>query len=285
MSADLGENLRMVMSKRIISVMAAGLLALAAWAPDGAKAQAVPGDIIRAEVLPGWVQADGTRMAAVRFVLAPGWKTYWRAPGDGGIPPRFDWRGSRNLSGVQFHWPTPQIGQVNGVRTIGYSGELVLPFTLSPKRDGKPVALRAALELGVCEEVCVPVTLNLRADLTGQGASDLRIHEAIAAQPISAKKAGVARVTCEVAPISDGLRLTTRIEMPRLARGETVLFEPGDPSIWTSAPETSRQGRVLTTVTELVPPSAAPFALDRSGVRYTVIAGGQAVDIQGCKGS
>ncbi len=45
---------------------------------------------VTGQVLEGWVRADGTRMAAVQLDLEPGWKTYWRAPGDAGIPPSFD---------------------------------------------------------------------------------------------------------------------------------------------------------------------------------------------------
>ncbi|MFY8145805.1 MAG: protein-disulfide reductase DsbD domain-containing protein, partial [Rhodobacter sp.] len=62
-------------------------------------------DLLSAEVLPGWRTEQGTHMAALRLTLAPGWKTYWRSPGDAGIPPLFNWSGSQNLSGVRVHWP------------------------------------------------------------------------------------------------------------------------------------------------------------------------------------
>src|SRR6056297_1113481 len=105
---------------RVRSVCARLGLALLAAAPASAHAEAaMPADVVRAEVLPGWTTGAGTRMAALRLTLAPGWKTYWRAPGDAGIPPAFDWSGSRNLKGVAFHWPAPDVFQSYGIRTIG----------------------------------------------------------------------------------------------------------------------------------------------------------------------
>ena len=58
-----------------------------------------------ADLLTGWRLEDGRHAAAIRIRLDPGWKTYWRAPGDGGIPPSFDWQGARNLAGWSVHWP------------------------------------------------------------------------------------------------------------------------------------------------------------------------------------
>jgi hypothetical protein len=63
---------------------------------------------------------------------------------------------------------------------------------------------------------------------------------------------------------------------------ETVVFEPADRSVWVAEAITSRQGSTLTSVTEMVASSGAPFALDRSGLRLTVLGGARAVQIDGC---
>ena len=104
---------------------ALGVLCLVSYA----MAQSLD-DIVKAQVLPGWRAADGTHMAALHLELADGWKTYWRSPGDVGIPPRFDWRGSRNVAGVEIMWPTPRITVDHGMYTVGYSNQLVLPMQL-----------------------------------------------------------------------------------------------------------------------------------------------------------
>jgi DsbC/DsbD-like thiol-disulfide interchange protein len=260
-----------------------GALALATTTP--AKAQGFsPDDVARVDVLPGWRTAEGTQMAALRVRLAPGWKTYWRAPGDAGIPPRFNWSRSGNLASVKFHWPTPKVYYKNGLRTVGYKGELILPIEMTAKQPGKPITLRAEVELGVCQDICVPITARLSADLKSGTARDPRISAAIARQPAPARSAGLRGVTCGVEPIADGLRLTARIDMPKLGRDEIAVFELSDQTIWISEASAKRQGRTLTATTEMVPPSNAPFLLNRSDVRITVLAAGQAVDIQGCTG-
>jgi hypothetical protein len=87
-----------------------------------------------------------------------------------------------------------------------------------------------------------------------------------------------------VDPTADGLRLTATIDLPPQGRDETVVFESGIANVWASEAATSRSGDVLTAVADLVAPSGATFALDRSGVVLTVIGDGQAVEIRGCPG-
>jgi DsbC/DsbD-like thiol-disulfide interchange protein len=243
----------------------------------------VPDDLIRAEVLRGWTTDRGTRMTALRLDLAPGWKTYWRAPGDAGIPPDFDWSGSRNLGAVALHWPAPDIFDSYGVRTIGYADELVLPIELTPREPGAPIRLSARLSLGVCETVCVPAELTFHATLDGPGRSDPAIHAALAARPVSAARAGVGTVDCALEPIADGLRLTARIAVPPLGGAEVALVETADRSVWVSEPSAERRGDALTVTADLVAAQGAPLLLDRSGLRFTLLGQGRAVDVQGCR--
>ena len=269
------------MLKSLLSSAAAALLL-------GSSAIASSGDFsldpAEFELLPGWRTPDGTHMTALRIRLAPGWKTYWRAPGDTGIPPRFNWKGSENLAAVAFHWPTPGVFYQNGLRTVGYKDELILPIELTPSRPGRPIALRANVEVGICQDICVPMSVRVSADLGQNTAPDARISAAIADQPAPARQAGLRSVTCGVEPIADGLRLTARIDMPRLGGDEIAVFELSDQTIWISEAMAKRQGGTLTATSEMVAPSNMPFLLDRSDLRITVIGAGQAVDIAGCKG-
>ena len=77
------------------------------------------------------------------------------------------------------------------------------------------------------------------------------------------------------------MRITATMALPM--RGEeTVVFEASDPSIWISEAETSRKGGKLISVTEMVADSGQPFALDRSGVKVSVLGAGKSVEISGC---
>lgn len=268
------------------SILLACLPVLAALGPPASDAEAGSGapDLQEAAqfgVLPGWRTDSGTHMTALRVTLGPGWKTYWRAPGDAGIPPRFDWEKSENLQAVEFHWPTPEVFHLNGMQTIGYRDELILPIELTP-RDGGEIALRADLEIGVCQDICMPMHVRLRADLPPSVRQDPRIRGALADTPASAREAGVRDVRCSVAPISDGLRVSAEIEMPRMNGEEVAVFEMPDQSIWVSEADVTRDGGTLSAVADMVPPNGKPFMLNRSDVRITIIGAGQAVDIRGC---
>jgi DsbC/DsbD-like thiol-disulfide interchange protein len=274
-----GTMLRQIAQILTVAGMAAGF-ALPAAAGSGLPAK---DEIAEFRVLPGWRTNDGRHFAALHVRLDTGWKTYWRAPGDAGIPPQFDWRGSRNLAAVRVHWPVPHVFAQNGMRAIGYAGELVLPLELTPKGPG-PIRLSADLDLGVCQDICMPMSVRLSADLPQGGAPDATIRGALADRPATAGEAGVASVRCTIDPIDDGLRVSARIDMPALRGDEVAVFELPDHGIWISEAHTARSGARLEAVAEMVPPENRPFFLNRSDVRITIIGAGEAVDIRGCPG-
>lgn len=249
---------------------------VAAW-PLGA--QEVPGEALRGAFLPGWRTEQGTQMTALRLTMAPGWHTYWRAPGEAGIPPQFDWTGSDNVAAVVFHWPRPQVFELNGLRAIGYEGELVLPVEITPRVAGQPVSLMAEVTLGVCRDVCLPVSLQLSQDLPLHGARDATIAAALGRVPAVVAPAAI---RCVVEPIRDGLRLQASVSIDALGRDEVAVVELRDGSIWVSEADSRRSGGTLTIGADLVPATGRPFALDRSGVTITLLAGDRAVELRGC---
>lgn len=107
--------------------------------------------------------------AGVELRLAPGWKTYWRYPGDSGVPPHFEFDQSENVKSVAVLWPAPlRFGDSDGT-TIGYKNNVVFPLRIEPKDRAKPVTLRVKLEYAVCEKICIPV--DAKADLSIDGKS------------------------------------------------------------------------------------------------------------------
>lgn len=239
-------------------------------------------DVLSARLLPGWQMEGGTRMAAVELLLAPGWKTYWRSPGDAGIPPSFDWSGSVNVKSVRIHWPAPAVFHTNGMQTIGYHDRLVLPVEVTPQDPSLPVRLSLRLDLGVCDTICLPASVALDQDLAASGTPDAGIAAALAQRAATEAEARVTGVTCTIEPITDGLRLTARLRLPDPGTPEVVAFETPDPTIWVAEATSRREGVNLVAVTDLVAPGGAPFALDRSGVTLTILAAGGAIEVKGC---
>ncbi len=107
------------------------------------------------------VGSANTVRLGLHFKMKPGWKIYWRSPGDAGFPPRPNWAGSKNLGDIKIDWPAPTRFSVLGLETIGYKKEVVLPLTLKPIEPGKPLSINASVPYLTCEEICVPYEAKL----------------------------------------------------------------------------------------------------------------------------
>lgn len=265
--------------KRTLSFLLALAFSLQLSAP--AEADAFD-DIVNIEILDGGQTEGGTYRAALRITLADGWKTYWRAPGDAGIPPRFSWRGSRNVGEVSFTWPTPSVFLTSGLRTLGYENQLILPVDVMPSEAGDPVRLKGRMELGLCKDICIPSELKIDHNLDPKAVHNPAIVAAVASRPFSAKEAGVTSAKCRLSPTQNGLQVEARIEMPSAGGSEIAVIEAGNPEIWASEAKTVRNGNTLIASSELIHVDGGAYALDRSQMRITVLGQSHAVDIQGC---
>ena len=177
----------------------------AAAASDWGRAEMVEARLVSAADRTG----DGGSVAlGLQVRLWPGWKTYWRSPGDAGLPPRIDWNGSTNLAGVEIAWPAPIRFSVFGLETFGYEGQLVLPLTARLAEPGQPLALKAAVDLLVCHDICVPahfdLALSLPAGPAGPAAEAAAIAGAVALVPGDGRAAGLALAALRDASGADG---------------------------------------------------------------------------------
>lgn len=104
-------------------------------------------------------------IAGVQIRLEPGWKTYWRTPGDSGVPPSFDWSGSQNLKEAKVLYPAPhRFADASGT-AIGYEDEVVFPVKITPERAGEPVKLKLIVDYGICKTLCIPNQASLHLEL------------------------------------------------------------------------------------------------------------------------
>lgn len=116
----------------------------------------------------GAMQPDGSIHAGVHIQLDKGWKTYWRVPGDAGIPPDFNWEGSVNVADVSVLWPAPiWLRDQFGV-SIGYKDEVVFPVIIKPGDWTKASTLNLNIHFAVCNEICAPVQAALRLEIPSQ---------------------------------------------------------------------------------------------------------------------
>lgn len=103
----------------------------------------------------------------LEFMLDPGWKTYWRSPGDSGLAPQVQWIEQKNLSVATFQWPAPTRFTVSGTESFGYADHVVFPIDARLKRPGDPFAVVMQIEYVVCKEICIPESAKLALNLAG----------------------------------------------------------------------------------------------------------------------
>lgn len=144
------------------------ILALALFSPSWAEAASsawAETDQTSVRLISATDTAGDVLTFGLHFRLDPGWKVYWRSPGDAGYPPRIDWSESDNIGAVDMSWPAPGRFSVLGFDTLGYQDEVVFPLTAKPARAGRPVTIKAAVSYLTCKDVCIPYEAKLTLDL------------------------------------------------------------------------------------------------------------------------
>lgn len=174
-----------------VAALAFGL-ALPAVASDWVKADYVEGRLVAATQGTG---DSAELLAAIDLKLDPKWKTYWRAPGDAGLPPETDWTGSDNVAAASLLYPAPVRFQLFGLQTFGYADRVVFPVRVKLERPGEAANLKLKLNLLVCSDVCVPQVLDLSHAVPAGKAvpSDVAhdIQRAMSAVPSDAHATGI----------------------------------------------------------------------------------------------
>ncbi|MGH6737224.1 MAG: protein-disulfide reductase DsbD domain-containing protein [Methyloceanibacter sp.] len=169
--------------------------------------------------------------AGVQLRMAPGWKTYWRNPGDSGVPPTFDWSGSKNLKSADVLYPAPHRFVDAGGTAIGYSDEVVFPVRITPEREGDPVELALNFDYGLCKDLCIPNEAELRAALPpGLGKGDAALLDTALAQvPLPAAFDALPRIE----------RVTATLDGPAPGLEVEALFPHGasETDLFVSSPD------------------------------------------------
>jgi len=231
---------------------------------------------------------SGKLRAGLQFRLKPGWKIYWRSPGDAGFPPQPNWAGSENVARVRIDWPAPERFSVLGLETLGYHDEVVLPLTVAAFETGKAVRLRATVPYLTCADICVPYEARLALDVPAGPATSAREAALIArfAERVPARGAdapfAIAGAWADGAPGKQTLRLVARgtapFDAPEVLIEGPAGFRFGAPRV--TLGRDRREAMVLAAVT--APPRSVregrPADLAGAALTLTVIDGDRAAE-------
>lgn len=258
----------------------AGALLLSAAPAGAAPVAKVPGAEV--ELVAGAVGEAGVD-AGIEVRLAPGWKTYWRYPGDSGVPPAVSWSGSANVAGVEMDWPAPRrFPDGGGGYAIGYKGAVLFPLKVRLSDPSKPARLSLAFDFAVCEALCMPARADLTLDLpAADGPDAARIAAARALVPVpqppgTQEAPAVRAVSLDTSASPARLVIEARATNPK-----ADLFAEGPDARW-ALPLPQKTALPDGMARFVVPLEGVPAGVDPSGavVTLTLVDGPKAVSTQ-----
>ena len=210
----------------------AAVFLLSASSPaQAASSEWISHDGGRLRVVAGAPDEDGTIRAILDVELEPGWKTYWRDPGQSGLPPALDIGGSDNLASARLLFPPPERVDDGYAVWSGYTRSVRLPLVLQQDETGQASALSGDLMIGVCEKVCIPVQASLTLDLDRPPApvETALIDQAFETLPQEPD----ATMGIEVASLTDdGASLTVEARLPSPASASDAELFIAAPDGW-----------------------------------------------------
>lgn len=229
------------------------------------------------------VQSVGTRpmiRGALEVQLAPGWKTYWRSPGEAGAPPQIEWTGSVNLAQAEMRWPAPERFSASGIQTVGYHGHIAFPLDLAVRASQKPVSLVAELQLLLCGAICMPASVRTQLDLpAGEGEIDIAaasiVTHAQALVPDDGSVSGLMVGRTSITPGNPPELLIEVTARDGFSRRPEVLVESPQASFATPNIVLLDSKRALAKF----PISKATSVANGTALRVTVIAGDRSAEI------
>ena len=244
--------------KRVISLLAMAPLALGTAAPaqeattEAAMSPWSIGEHAKLRLIAGATTPTGKQRVGVEIVMSPGFKTYWRSPGEFGVPPSFDWSGSTNIGGLDVRWPVPERFQDSAGYSIGYVGEVVIPVSVQPVDPSRPVMVVLKLDYAVCEKICIPAkgeaSLWLEPGVTTVASPRLESFEARVPAPVKPgphrEKASIVEAKLDDTVVDPGLWLV--LQPPPEGKVEDIFVEgPGQWSFGKSRLTPQADGTVV----------------------------------------
>jgi DsbC/DsbD-like thiol-disulfide interchange protein len=224
---------------------------------------------------------DAQLRAGIEIKMQPGWKTYWRYPGDSGVPPRFDFSGSENLKDVKVLYPAPHLFTDETGQSLGYKEKVIIPLAISPQQPGKPVRLRLKIDYAVCEKLCVPA--EGRAELVlGVGESshnsEMAAAESRVPKQVTAVQAGLTarRVNSGPKPlVTVDLGVPTNQPVELFVEGPTPQWALPIPKPVQAAPASRAQ---FSFELDGLPPGVDPTG--QLDLTFTVVTGERAIEVK-----
>ncbi len=219
-------------------------------------------------------QSDVWR-SGIYITMQKGWKTYWRVPGDGGVPPSFDWSGSQNVAATQVMMPLPHRFVDENGEGIGYKTEVVFPVDVKPIDPDRPVSLSLNMFYAVCNDICVPVQAQVKLEIDAKSASasdKFRLRVARAAVPVNADEDRLSVLSLRQLEANGKASLEVSLKGIKSPAQADIFVETEGNSYFRKPELVSRSGE-MTTWRIAVDSFGGPVSLAGKSVRLTIADG------------
>ena len=115
------------------------------------------GETSKLRLISAYSQNDSKNfMIGLEYQMDPGWKTYWKSPGDGGFAQSISWENSTNVKNVNILWPTPIEFEILGLTSLGYQNDIIFPLEIELEDELKNTFLNLHITFLICKEICIP---------------------------------------------------------------------------------------------------------------------------------
>jgi DsbC/DsbD-like thiol-disulfide interchange protein len=204
--------------------------------------------------------------------LLPGWKTYWRDPGDAGVPPQIDVSASENIASAEFAFPAPERHDDGSFKWAGYDEPVALPIIFTLKSPTQAALIEADVFLGVCETICIPAQTRLTLDPASDPDNPedaAAVAAAFAALPAPAKPEFGVSSTRE-----EGSKLIVEAKFPGDPASAEFFLAAADGYAFGTPERVEKEGKTLFSLEILARPDSVPAG---NGLHYTLVTDAGAV--------
>ena len=241
--------------------------------------------LVSAKITDGWIEKDQKLIFGLKIDLNKNWKTYWRLPGNAGLKPLFTFDKSENVFAAKIMWPSPIIFGEDNLWSIGYKDSVLLPLEVTPIDTSKPIKLEIQADIGLCEDVCIPVTLNVSYFATpGQNQENYEILGAILSEPIKSDDIGFQPPQCIIKNGELIMEFNEKNVKTGIENIELFVIEVGSSVFYVNSKKAYVFDDRITVSTKNSVETELPGVISRETIKTTIIGSNQSLEFVGCSG-
>ena len=209
-------------------LLLAGTVAFAQGGGEPGASAWSPAPKSRARLVSAGAMEGGAYRAGVEIALDGNALTYWRNPGDAGVPPEFDFTASSNLARADVAYPAPERHDEDGSEVFGWRRNVIFPLNVQPRDPSKPVTLTLMLRYAACEKICIPSEGRMQLTISPGGPATAQAARIAHWAALVPRPAAQADASIKLEPVAGADKPTWRVTASPAEAGSALFAEGED---------------------------------------------------------